>query len=300
MNYSSFLSNDSFAIFLFHGVVRQHRHAIRNYTHKHIDVDRFASLMRDLRSHGTPVSMPEIVVARREKRPLPPRAFAITFDDGFENNYSVAAPVLSDMGIPSTFYVTASFIESNGCSWIDMIENAVESVPAFHLQLPYTGLTGFYFHREEKIQLLDRIRQVVKNNPSIEPYQFAEDLWRQLGIRSLDPDEELDKKMSWAQLSELHCHPLFTVGGHGYTHRILTFLSPEDLENEIVHCLSIIRQNLAAPIEQFSYPEGLTHCYSPLVIECLRHHGIVCAPTAEHGTNSPEEDLFHLKRIMVV
>ena len=41
--------------------------------------------------------------------PFPPNSFAITFDDGFENNLSVAAPLLSDLKIPLTIYITTNF-----------------------------------------------------------------------------------------------------------------------------------------------------------------------------------------------
>ena len=39
-----------------------------------------------------------------KKQTIPKRSFVITFDDGFENNYSVAAPMLDDLNIPATFY----------------------------------------------------------------------------------------------------------------------------------------------------------------------------------------------------
>src|SRR4051812_24418595 len=127
MNYSTFLSPDNTAIFLFHGVVKKHVHPIRNYTYKHIDASRFTEILKDLSAHGKAVSMPEIVAAHRSGRSLPAGAFSITFDDGFENNYSVAAPILEDMKIPAMFYVTTGFVEVNACSWIDMIEYAVET-----------------------------------------------------------------------------------------------------------------------------------------------------------------------------
>jgi hypothetical protein len=58
--------------------------------------------------------------------------------------------------------------------------------------------------------------------------------------------------------------------------------------------------NLDVAIEHYSYPEGLANCYSDRVIDLLRRQGIVCAPSAEHGVNRVGDDLFHLKRIMVV
>ena len=38
---------------------------------------------------------------------------SVTFDDGYADNYTVAAPILKTMGIPATFFVTTGFIDSS-------------------------------------------------------------------------------------------------------------------------------------------------------------------------------------------
>jgi hypothetical protein len=86
--YSQFLSSDTFAIFLFHGVIAQARPGVRNYTAKHLTLERFEAVLDDLAAHGEPVTMDAIAAGE----PLPARAFAVTFDDGFRTNATVAAP----------------------------------------------------------------------------------------------------------------------------------------------------------------------------------------------------------------
>ena len=298
MNYSDHLRKEGVAIFLFHGVIREQRFAVRNYTGKHLLRERFVSVLEDLHHHGTAVSLEEIVAAQRGK-PLPERAFAVTFDDGFENNYSVAAPILSGLEIPATFYVTTGFIESNDSSWIDRIEYAVEGKGQFQLALPFREGGRRYATREEKVGLLEEIRRFVKNDPTVDPYAFAQDICRQLGVTAMAPEPDLDQKMSWDQIRVLSQNGLFLIGGHGHTHRILAYLDSKALEEEIVQSLTKLRRQLGSPVEHYSYPEGLSHCYSDRVIRLLRDHGIFCAVTAEEGINRPGDDLFRLKRIMV-
>ena len=139
----------------------------------------------------------------------------------------------------------------------------------------------------------------VKSDSAIDPYEFAYDIWHQLGVKTIEPDPDLDQKMSWAQVQELSRDKLFTVGGHGHTHRILEYLEQSELEREISVSLEQLRAHLNVSIEHYSYPEGLASCYSDRVINLLRRHGIVSSPSAEHGTNRVGDDLFHLKRIMV-
>ena len=299
-DYSTFLEDGAFAIFTFHGVIRRQRHAIRNYTRKHLEVDAFVAILRDLQAHGAPVSLPEIVAATRAAQPLPTRAFAVTLEDAFRNNYTTAAPVFDDLGIPATFYVTTGFIESNSPSWTDMIEYAVEQVGSLHIDASLPAYAGSYETREQKIALLNRIRDGVKADPNVDPYQFAHAVWRQLGVSDMQHDPELDEKLSWSELAELSRHPLFTIGGHGHTHRILEYLEQPELEREIATSVGTLRAKLDLAIEHYSYPEGLRHCYSDRVIAVLRRHHIVCAPSAEHGVNSLGDDLFHLKRVAVV
>jgi len=295
---TAYLGEKTVAIFLFHGVIHSRRHAIRNYTDKHVLLDRFCSVLRGLKSQGHAISMSEIVAALSNGSVLPPRAFAVTFDDGFENNYTVAAPVLSELKIPAMFYVTTGFIESNGSSWIDMIEYAFERMQTIRLNLPFSPHAVSCSDRGDKTVLLDHIRASVKGMPALDPYAVARSVWEQLGISTMEPDPELDQKMSWKQVAELSRDPLFTVGGHGHTHRILEYLDEAELEHEIGLSCQILQQHVGL-VEHYSYPEGLAYCYSNRVICQLKQQGIVCAPSAEQGTNCVGDDLFHLKRIMV-
>ena len=299
IRYAEHLGENCAAIFLFHGVIREQRHGIRNYTRKHLSQARFRLIVEELRAEGAPISMPELLAALASQRRLPARSFAITFDDGFENNYSVAAPILRSLEIPATFYVTTAFIESNAASWIDLIEYAVERTPAFELSLAQAELRGAYTTREEKLELLNSIRRVVKRDRRIDPYAFADEVWRQLRVTAMEPDASLDQKMAWDQVRDLGQDPRFTIGGHGHTHRILEHLNQPDLEQEIGTSMTMLRAQLGRTLEHYSYPEGLAHCYSERVIDVLRSHGIRCAVTAEPGTNSAGADPFRLKRIAV-
>ena len=298
MSYASHLSVDGVAIFLFHGVVTAHRHAVRTYTRKHLDVATLTGVRDELRAAGTPVSLPDILTATREQRALPAGAFAITFDDGFANNATIAAPLLRARSLPATFYVTTGFLESDAASWTDMIEYALERTRRVRLDLPgvrsrRAGTGG------EKIALLERIRAFVKGRSDVDPYAYAHEVWQQLGVTAMTPDPELDAKLTWKQVRQLDEDPLFTVGGHGHTHRILEFLDDAELEDEIATSLGELTAHLGHPVDHYSYPEGLAHCYSDRVIARLRAHGITCAPTAEPGLNPAGTDPFRLKRVSV-
>jgi peptidoglycan/xylan/chitin deacetylase (PgdA/CDA1 family) len=291
--------NGSLTIFLFHGVVNETHHQVRNYTRKHLPAGEFRAILEALGRRGKPLSMDEVVAVCASGRPFPSGAFAITFDDGFENNVSVARPILDALGIPATVYVTSRFVDENGMSWIDRIEYAIENVACGRLSLPWAAAPVEFDTRESKIAVLDDIRRSVKSDPHIDIEALVSDVFRQLDLDEIQSsDDPLDRKMSWTQVGEWIA-PGFHVGGHSHSHAILSFLSAHQLAWELDTSLDLLRTRGGVVTSHYSYPEGLAHCYSDEVIAALKARGIVCSPTAIDGINGPGSDPFQLRRVMV-
>ena len=294
------LTTDGLAIFLFHGVVRETRYAVRNYTGKHMERDRFYRIVEGLTQAGSALSMDDVVDHCRSGRPFPPRAFVVTFDDGFENNVSIAAPILREFSVPATFYITTGFVEHNAMSWIDRIEHCLEAVASGVLQFAWNERPHSFATTDDKIGVLQLIRDQVKTDPRIDPNEVVEIVCAQCGVAEVRHSAEpIDQKMSWEQVARLVDDDLFTIGGHSHTHKILSFLSAEDLDVEITTSIDLIHENVGLRVRHYSYPEGLEHCYSNEVIEVLRGKGVICCPAAVDGINDPQTDLFRLRRIMI-
>jgi peptidoglycan/xylan/chitin deacetylase (PgdA/CDA1 family) len=298
MTYEDRLQDGQLAIYLFHGVTLPHGCRIRNYTRKHLELDYFASVIRRLKANGNAVSMEQVRRCYEEGEQLPPRAFAITFDDGFQNNLTVAAPLLAEERVPATFYVTTGFIDSNRMGWIDRIEFAVETRTKGALRLPW-GERQFDGD-DERRELLNEIRVRVKRDPQMDNDALASDIQQQLGQPvTFTSDHPLDRKLTWKETSELAADPLFIVAGHSHTHRILEYLDDQALADELDTSLRLLREKAGIVSHHYSYPEGLSFCYSDRVIAALQARGTRCCPSAEDGVNAPGTDLFRLKRIMV-
>lgn len=77
--------------------------------------ERFAAQLQYLRSHGyTPVRLSDVVAYVRHQISLPPQAVTITFDDGYEDVYRYAFPLLKRYGFYATiFVVTGDVGEQN-------------------------------------------------------------------------------------------------------------------------------------------------------------------------------------------
>ena len=62
--------------------------------------------------------------------------------------------------------------------------------------------------------------------------------------------------------------------------------------------IGLLEFNLNEKISHFSYPEGQEDHYNQRVIDKLKASQIVCSPSAIHGLNNHDNDLFNLYRIM--
>lgn len=294
------LNEDSFVIFLFHGVINSSKYEIRNYNQKHMESNLFAECIKFLKNNGKSFSMNDLLNPDFIKNKIPPKSFAITFDDGFENNLSIAAPILYDFNIPATIYITTEFIEKNAMSWIDKIEFALENTSLQSIYAYWLEKKIDIKNNQSKIIFLDAIRNYVKNSPDCNPNIFATDLCEQLGFSDIvSSDDPIDKKMSWKQVSEVNKSDLLSIGGHSHTHSILSYLDNKQLSYELDTSLELLDKKADVKSVHYSYPEGLKHCYSENVIYELKKRGVRCCPTAISGVNYPTDDLFHLKRIMI-
>ncbi len=59
------------------------------------------------------VPLPYLIKELKQGNPLSANTVAITFDDGYKNNYTAAAPILEKFGFPYTIFVNPKIIDEN-------------------------------------------------------------------------------------------------------------------------------------------------------------------------------------------
>ncbi len=292
---------NSLSIFLFHGVINKlnNKNTVTNYNKKHIHLKNFKFFLKNISKLGKHISMDEVYKNIREKKKFKKKLFAITFDDGFENNISVAAPVLIDLKIPFTFYITTKFVDKNLMSWIDKIDYAVDKTKKKHIKIPELNKKYNIKSQADKIFLLEKIRKYLKNNAKVDPYKFSNNFCKKLKVKKFPTKNLIYKKMNWSQLKKISRNKLCTIGGHSHTHRILNYMNRGDLVYEIEKSIKLIKKNLGFEVNHYSYPEGFKKSFSSKVINLLKKNNIKCCPTALEGINKGKLNPFLLKRISI-
>ena len=59
------------------------------------------------------LSLSEATVYIREKKPFPTKAFVMTFDDGYQNNYTRAFPIMQEFGFKGTIFLISAYCEKS-------------------------------------------------------------------------------------------------------------------------------------------------------------------------------------------
>ena len=97
-------------ILCYHGVTARAERMADDPTGLHIRAERFEAQLEHLRRHYRVLPLGEYLAARRAGRRLPPRSVVITFDDGYRNFYTMAAPRLRERGLPASLFLTVGEI----------------------------------------------------------------------------------------------------------------------------------------------------------------------------------------------
>ena len=71
----------------------------------------FAQQIELLARRFRPTSLDQVEQFINGEGEIPDRAVVVTFDDGYTDNYEIAAPVLNELGVPATFYATVECVD---------------------------------------------------------------------------------------------------------------------------------------------------------------------------------------------
>lgn len=84
-----------------------------------VPVADFKEQLDYLQAQGyTTISMQDFVRAKKGKQELPDKPLILTFDDGYEDNYTVLLPMLEERGMKATVYMVTNSIGRKGyLSW---------------------------------------------------------------------------------------------------------------------------------------------------------------------------------------
>jgi peptidoglycan/xylan/chitin deacetylase (PgdA/CDA1 family) len=202
------------------------------------------------------------------------RYCAVTFDDGWLDNYQYAHPLLRRYGVPATMFLPTQLTGSGDWLWSDRLGDLLR-----------TRRRG---RSEEWDSLIERAKDL-----------SDEDRQNLLGTIAAEVGGAVRggrRFVNWDEVAEMSRHGI-TFGSHSSSHANLTRLSGAALERELREPLEMLCRRGVNHVPVLAYPNG---DHTDAVVAAARAAGYRAAVTVRRGLESSvPADRFRLRRIGV-
>lgn len=257
-----------------------------------VSPDRFESQMRHLAHSWRVLPLAELMARAREGA-VPARAIAVTFDDGYADNFEHAFPILRRHGIPATVFLVTDCVGTGVAPWHDRVLLAFEATDRPTARVPGEAsdlrLDDPVARRAAAMASLECLKRME------EPDRLAaiEALRADLGARDRRGEERL--MLDWHQVLAMRDGGI-SFGSHTVTHPILSRQDPARVWEELSVSKRVIEDRLGDEIGLFAYPNGRPEDYTEDVIAMVKRAGYGAAVTTSFGANEAQEDPYRMRR----
>lgn len=251
----------------------------------------FQQEMRYLAQHYKVVSLPALLKHLRSDSPE--TVLAITFDDGYQDNFTNAFPVLRDYGLPATIFLTTGSMDSREPLWFEQLAYAVKRTERQFIDIEIDIPRRFWMRTQlERLDANDRIFALLRGLEDSERRSQLNDILDTLAVTGTERKNAL---LTWDQVRFMKRHG-FDFGGHTVTHPFLSKLTPAQAAWEVSECKRRIEEELQAPADYFAYPNGREEDFSRDNEEAIRNAGYRAAVTTIWGMNFQSTHPMELRR----
>ena len=233
----------------------------------------------------------EEAVAALARGTLPERALAITFDDGYADNFAVALPILREHGLQATFFVATGFLDG-GRMWNDTVIEALRrtsrpSLDLSSLDLGVHALGSVDARRTAIDAILGKLKY-------LSPPMRRERVDAVASFAGARLPEDL--MMTSAQVRGLAAAGM-GIGGHTVMHPILTRIDASSARRDIADGRDTLEAITGQPVRVFAYPNGKpVGDYAAEHVGIVRELGFTAAVSTSPGAARAGDSLFELPR----
>ncbi len=223
---------------------------------------------------------------------LPPRAVAITFDDGYRDNLDVAVPILRELGLPATVFLIPDLLDGALDPWWERLAWAVMTAadPSLRFEGSILPLTDGPARRAT----LDQLQDLLK---------YRTDAARRMAVAEIvaslsspgPPHDPRDMFLDWSGARAL-VRAGIGIGSHTTGHAILARETADDQMKDLLGSRQRLQEELDLPIDTLAYPNGQRGDYSAATIAAARAAGYSHSVTAWGLVSGPDTDVHEIRR----
>ncbi|GJL65534.1 MAG: hypothetical protein NPIRA05_05050 [Nitrospirales bacterium] len=279
----------------------------------------FVSHLDVLRSNYYPMTLSDFIRSHREKS-LPERSVAVTFDDGYSDNYHSALPALIEYGIPATFFISTMTSRPDEPFWWDVLQSiflvpgilpdklrlqAGNSMRVWETgsakcyseedylsgmeELTYPSIEGSRMHLY--LSVWDALRKLTDKERSLRLGEIKN--WA-FNERSDSSQLSCPARLSHDEIKDMVQSPLFDIGAHTVTHPSLPTQDESTQRLEIEQSKSYLESICGQRVSHFAYPFG---DYSKETVKFVRDAGFESACTTNESDIWRFTDCYQLPRV---
>lgn len=280
-------------VLAYHAIVNGEKDEPFRYHHT---IEEFEAHLDWLGKHCTPVALADFTRWKHEEfKPSKPPVL-LTFDDGYRNNATLAAPLLRRKGFPAAFFIASGYIGDTRALWPDEVFARILAWHETSLKDPEGRIHHVPETRGARQPLAAAMVEACKKCPDVSRREFVEYLAS--GTPQCDPmpDPAVQAFMSWNEVRSL-ADDGFDIGSHTITHPILSSIEPERLRKELTESRLAIERQTGRKCTALAYPNGRSGDIGERVLAATAEAGYDLAFTVSNRWYSRERDALQIDRI---
>lgn len=223
---------------------------------------------------------------------------AITFDDGYLDNYTVAYKLAHELQVPITIFLISNYIERDTAFW--WFDKLVEKARVEQVNID--GQVYRLNRPDEQCRLAQAIDSKIRSMADKEMRQtYINTVGKALSLPNTALTRAAEEPMpllTWAQIREMQASGRVAFGGHTLHHATLAkLLNADETYREIADCRSLLQEKLGRPVRVFAYPHGGLQHIEANGLLAVREAGYEWAVTTLQGVNTPKTHPYLVRRI---
>jgi peptidoglycan/xylan/chitin deacetylase (PgdA/CDA1 family) len=214
----------------------------------------------------------------------------ITFDDGWEDNYTRAYPWMGKYAVPATIFVATGFIGGEDTFWAERVVKAwKDPVRRQEIQSRVACMSKAGNTKPELDGVIEHLKRMAARQ--------RDELLRLLVSCDLDTKSaySTDRLLTWDEVAEMNDAGV-EFGAHTVTHSLLPYEEEATIEREVCEAKQVLEEKLKKKVRAFAYPNGDWDSRSRLRVAAA---GYDCAFTTQPGWYHPGQDPYTIRRILL-
>ena len=260
-------------ILMYHGVSTT---GDTRFNRRHASVECFTKQITFLKKYCSVISLQDFFegkfVAGKPN-------FALTFDDGYLNNFTNARPILEDFKCPATFFITGLNEVGDNMLWADYVNIASvltdKDITVEDELFKKQGNT--YFSQSSGKSLYE----VIKHQKADYGYKLKvkEAFAKYVSFEGVAEIKEYWQLMSDQQITETSRSPFIKIGSHGYYHNNLGTIAHDKALDELSRSKKYLENLVQYEVREVAYPDG---SYTPQLVTSAKQMGFNVQLAADH------------------